>query len=69
MINISSLFFRVNTRTSQDRNLSSKLILKNWQPVRAVIMRAITTIRMQAAVMKVDRTSVEVMMTAMKVSI
>ena len=59
----------MTTRTSQDRNLSSKLIQKNWQLLRAVMMRATTTIRMQAAVMKVVRTSVEVMMTAMKVSI
>jgi len=54
---------------NQDRNLSLKLILKNWLRVRVAMRRVTTAIRMQVAVTKVARTLVEAMMTAMKVHI
>jgi hypothetical protein len=54
---------------NQDRNLSLKLILKNWSPVQVAMRRVATTIRMQVAATKVAQTLVEVMMTAMKVRI
>lgn len=62
-------FFRVTTPMNQDRNLSLKLILKNWLRVRVAMRRVTTAIRMQVAVTKVARTLVEAMMTAMKVHI